>query len=121
MSEDFEKAVGPDRRTFVTRLVIGTAFATPVVSSFTMSGVQAVFGSSPRPITGASNGNTTGPQPPAHFTEELICGFVSKGGLTLEVDDGAVAVECWDDQFRRVFFAGPAGVVGDPAACADVP
>lgn len=47
--------------------------------------------------------------------------WLASGAGRAEVDDGAVAVECWDDQFRRVFFAGPAGVVGDPAACADVP
>ncbi len=35
--------VGPSRRQFVKRLVVGSAFATPVVSSFSMSGVNAVF------------------------------------------------------------------------------
>jgi hypothetical protein len=90
VSEDFERAIGPDRRTFVKRIVIGTAFAAPVVSSFTMSGVQAVFGSTIAPITGTPN--TTTPIPPANFTEDLICGFVAKAGLTLEVDDGPVHV-----------------------------
>ena len=47
--------------------------------------------------------------------------WLASGAGRAEIDDGAVAVECWDDQFRRVFFAGPAGVVGDPAACPDVP
>lgn len=35
--------VGIDRRRFVKRLVVGSAFAAPVVSSFSMSGVNAVF------------------------------------------------------------------------------
>jgi hypothetical protein len=92
VSEDFERAIGPDRRTFVKRIVIGTAFAAPVVSSFTMSGVQAVFGSTIGPITGLSNSNTT-PIPPANFTEELICSVVGKGGdLTIEADDGPVHI-----------------------------
>jgi hypothetical protein len=91
VSEDFERAIGPDRRTFVKRIVIGTAFAAPVVSSFTMSGVQAVFGSTIGPITGLSNSNTT-PIPPANFTEELICGIVGKGELTIEADDGPVHI-----------------------------
>ncbi len=47
--------------------------------------------------------------------------WLAGGAGRAEVDGGAVAVECWDDQLRRVFFAGPTGVVGDPAACPDVP
>ncbi len=34
--------------------------------------------------------------------------------------DGPGVVECWDDALRRVFFAGPDGSQGDPAACPDV-
>jgi hypothetical protein len=34
--------VGFDRRRFVKRVVIGTAFAVPVVSSFSMTGVQSI-------------------------------------------------------------------------------
>jgi len=60
VSEDLEKAVGPDRRTFIKRLVIGSAFAAPVVSSFTMSGVHALIGVP----TGAVNPNTTPPEEP---------------------------------------------------------
>ena len=59
MSE-LEKAVGPDRRTFIKRLLVGTAFAAPVVSSFTMTGVGAVFGSSvPRQANGNQEPTTT--------------------------------------------------------------
>ena len=62
MSEDVERAFGHDRRTFIKRLVIGTAFAAPVISSFTMAGVSAVSGSStPRGI----NPNTTPTTQPA--------------------------------------------------------
>ena len=45
MSEEVEKEFGQDRRTFIKRLVVGTAFAAPVVSSFTMAGVSAITGS----------------------------------------------------------------------------
>jgi hypothetical protein len=58
VSEEVEKEFGQDRRTFIKRLVIGTAFAAPVVSSFTMAGVSAITGSStPKGI----NPNTTDP------------------------------------------------------------
>jgi hypothetical protein len=50
MSEEFEQAlesVGDDRRAFLKKMVIGTAFAVPVVSSFSMAGVQAAFAQTP--------------------------------------------------------------------------
>ena len=50
---------GPDRRAFLKRLIIGTAFAVPIVSSFTMSGMQSVFADTPRSTTLVSNSNTT--------------------------------------------------------------
>jgi hypothetical protein len=34
---------GFDRRTFVKRVAVGTAFAVPVVTSFSMSGVNSAF------------------------------------------------------------------------------
>jgi hypothetical protein len=34
---------GSDRRTFLRRLVIGTAFAVPLVSSFSMTGISAAY------------------------------------------------------------------------------
>jgi hypothetical protein len=33
--------LGSDRRTFIKRMVVGAAFATPIVSSFSMSGLTA--------------------------------------------------------------------------------
>jgi hypothetical protein len=33
--------IEPSRRTFIKRLAVGTAFATPIVSSFSMSGLSA--------------------------------------------------------------------------------
>jgi hypothetical protein len=51
--------VGPDRRAFLKRLIIGTAFVVPVVSTFTMSGVGSVFATAPRSTTLATNTNTT--------------------------------------------------------------
>jgi hypothetical protein len=50
---------GPDRRAFLKRLIIGTAFVVPVVSSFTMSGVTSVFADTPGSTTLATNTNTT--------------------------------------------------------------
>jgi len=41
--DDALDALGASRRTFVKRLVVGTAFAAPVVSSFSMNGVNTVF------------------------------------------------------------------------------
>lgn len=41
--DDVLAHVGTDRRQFVKRLLVGSAFATPVVSSFSMSGVNSVF------------------------------------------------------------------------------
>jgi hypothetical protein len=38
---------GFDRRTFVKRVAIGTAFAVPVVTSFSMSGVNSAFAVGP--------------------------------------------------------------------------
>jgi hypothetical protein len=96
VSEDLERALGPDRRTFVKRLVIGTAFAAPVVSSFTMSGVKAVFGSTPEMVTAGLGCNTTAPPAPSGFPTELTCFCVDTaaftGGVDLEFDDGGVAL-----------------------------
>lgn len=50
---------GPNRRAFLKRLILGTAFVVPVVSTFTMSGVGSVFASAPRSTTLATNTNTT--------------------------------------------------------------
>jgi len=38
---------GFDRRTFVKRVAIGTAFAVPVVTSFSMTGVNSAFAAAP--------------------------------------------------------------------------
>jgi len=46
--------VGDDRRAFLKKLAIGTAFAVPVVSSFSLAGMQASFAqtaSSSQPTT----------------------------------------------------------------------
>jgi len=46
--------VRPDRRSFVRKVIVGTAFAVPVVSSFSMDGLSIKVGRS------AFAANTTG-------------------------------------------------------------
>lgn len=46
--------VGDDRRSFMKKLVIGGAFAVPVVSSFSLHGMQASFAQSPTTSAGGS-------------------------------------------------------------------
>ena len=92
MSEDLERAIGPDRRTFIKRLVIGTAFAAPVVSSFTMSGVQAVFGTKVGALTGAANCNSTPPSAPPNYPRPVATFGVTAGGLDETVSDDGVAL-----------------------------
>src|SRR5260370_26034488 len=65
-------AVGPDRRAFVKGLVVGSVFAAPVVSSFTMSGIEAVFGSKAGATVLMSNSNTAGPSYPTLVTSGLV-------------------------------------------------
>ena len=62
MSEDFEAAtdgMGDDRRAFLKKMAIGTAFTVPVVSSFTMAGIQAVYAQTPTASGRVSGGNAT--------------------------------------------------------------
>jgi hypothetical protein len=63
MSEDLDRAaesVGDDRRAFLKKMVVGSAFAVPVVSSFSMAGVQAAFAQTPPLSPGRSGtGGTT--------------------------------------------------------------
>ena len=50
MSDEFEAAtegLGDGRRSFLKKMAIGTAFTVPVVSSFTMAGIQAVYAQTP--------------------------------------------------------------------------
>jgi hypothetical protein len=85
-----DDALGPDRRTFVRRLVVGGVFAAPIVSSFSMSGIQAVFGSTPRSTALAGNANTT-PQYPVNVRCFTLNGnllnttFPDTGGVTLHL------------------------------------
>jgi len=62
VSEELDAAlegVGPDRRAFLKRVAIGSAFAVPVVASFSMSGVQAVYAQSSTASGAVSAGGTT--------------------------------------------------------------
>jgi hypothetical protein len=66
MSEDFERAlegVSDDRRAFLRKMVVGTAFAVPVVSSFSMAGVQAAFAQTPAVSARPAPSETTGTAP----------------------------------------------------------
>jgi hypothetical protein len=38
--EEVVEQVGPDRRSFVRRMIVGTAFAAPIVSSFNMNNLS---------------------------------------------------------------------------------
>lgn len=66
MADDLDRVVnetGMGRRTFVRRLVTGAVFATPVVASFAMGGVEAASaaprGNSPLSIFPLCNANQT--------------------------------------------------------------
>ncbi len=67
MSDDFEAAtegMGDGRRAFLKKVAIGTAFTVPVVSSFTMAGIQSVYAQTPTASgqvsgTGAAKSTTT--------------------------------------------------------------
>jgi hypothetical protein len=48
--DNFDQALAgsdPDRRSFLKKLAVGTAFAAPAVSSFTMTGIQAAYAQTP--------------------------------------------------------------------------
>jgi hypothetical protein len=62
VSEDFEAAtegLGDGRRAFLKKMAIGTAFTVPVVSSFTMAGIQAVYAQTPSASGQTSAGNVS--------------------------------------------------------------
>jgi hypothetical protein len=70
VSEDFEAAtegLGDGRRSFLKKMAVGTAFTVPVVSSFTMAGIKAVYAQTPtasgKQVSGnnASASTTTSP------------------------------------------------------------
>jgi hypothetical protein len=91
VTDELERAVGADRRTFVKRLVIGTAFAVPAVSSLTMSGVEAVFGADAGPITALANSNCTpAPAPPNYPV--VVNTFQTQAGLDVTFPDGVVTL-----------------------------
>lgn len=60
--DDLDKALehaDAGRRAFIKKAVIGTAFVVPVVSSFTMSGVQAVYAQTAASSAKVSSGNAS--------------------------------------------------------------
>ena len=71
MSEDFEAAtegLGDGRRQFLKKMAIGTAFTVPVVSSFTMAGIQAVYAQTPSASGRVSSGNAAATTTPSTST-----------------------------------------------------
>ena len=77
MSEDFEAAteeLDDGRRSFLKKMAIGTAFTVPVVSSFTMAGIQAVYAQSATASGQVSGGNVsaTTTSPPTTSTTTTI-------------------------------------------------
>jgi hypothetical protein len=63
VSDDLERAISETaygRRTFLRRLVVGSAFAVPVVSSFSMAGINAVSANAtPNPVLNNCNSTFT--------------------------------------------------------------
>ena len=65
MADEFDEAlerIEPDRRQFLKKLAVGTAFAAPVVSSFTMTGIKAAYAAPAQAsggVSGSSQENTT--------------------------------------------------------------
>ena len=62
MSQDFEQAldgVDDGRRSFLKKMAVTTAFAVPVVSSFTMTGIKAVYAQTPRVSGQVSSGTAS--------------------------------------------------------------
>lgn len=62
MTDDFDAAteeLSDGRRAFLKKMAIGTAFTVPVVSSFTMAGIQAVYAQTPTASGRVSAGNVT--------------------------------------------------------------
>ena len=74
IANDDATAEGFDRRRFLKRVAIGSAVAVPVVSSFSMSGVNAAF---------AQQTNVSGKKPASS----------GGSGTTPTTDDGGVAGE----------------------------
>jgi hypothetical protein len=74
--EPLNDAVGPDRRTFVKALVVGTVFAAPIVSSFTMSGIESVFGGA----AGASMAMSNTTASPVGFAALIAIGNTNADG-----------------------------------------
>jgi len=79
VSEDFEAAtegLGDGRRSFLKKMAIGTAFTVPVVSSFTMAGIQAVYAQTPtasgRVSGGGASATTTSPSTSTSTTTTTI-------------------------------------------------
>lgn len=63
MSQEFDQALGgvdDGRRSFLKKMAVTTAFAAPVVSSFTMTGIKAVYAQTPRVSGVVSGGRASG-------------------------------------------------------------
>jgi hypothetical protein len=84
VSEDLERALDESaygRRTFLRRMVMGSAFAVPVVSSFSMAGIQAVSAQADQRNGLFGNPNTTECYIGGANTTSYMCGPNGNGGI----------------------------------------
>jgi len=89
MSDDVEREISEGaygRRTFLRRLAIGSAFAVPVVSSFSMAGIQAVSAHADQSNGSIGNCNSTS--------------VVWNNNSTIAVSDGEPTINCSNQHFE---------------------
>ena len=87
--ELFDK-VGDDRRSFLKKMVIGSAFAVPVVSTFSLTGMQASFAqsaTSSRPAVAPATAAATTTEAPTTTTVTSTTTTTTTTTTTSEVQD----------------------------------
>ena len=68
--------------------MVGTAFAAPVIASFKMAGIEAVFGSVSGASTMMANSNTA----PPNFAQPQGCSNISAAGGTIVTANATLVV-----------------------------
>jgi hypothetical protein len=84
--------VGDDRRAFLKKMAIGTAFAVPIVSSFSLTGMQASFAqtassSAPAATSTSTSSTTTTAAPTTTTTTTSTTTSTTTTTTTTEVCD----------------------------------